>query len=109
MNPTNWQHALIAAGMMLALGLVLTLLSAPGAWLIGFAVAVTWFIARECTQHEYKIATQRGWRWGRNLPVRWWEGVAKGWSRDSLLDWLTPLLACLLLLIVIGWLPTLIA
>lgn len=105
MNRTNWEHAGIAAGLMLAVFLPLALLAVPGASLIAFAVAVTWFLARECTQHEYKLGMARGWRWGQPLPVRWWEGFARGWSRDSLLDWLTPLGACLLLLAGLWLLP----
>ena len=105
MNATNWQHALIGAVMMLVAWAILALFDIPGAALIAFAIPVTWFLAREATQHEYKLGVHRGWAWGATLPVAWWEGIARGWSRDSLLDWLAPLIACLLLLAVLWLLP----
>ncbi|MAM57362.1 MAG: hypothetical protein CMN25_08515 [Salinicola sp.] len=105
MNRTHWEHAIIAALMMLIVWAILALFDIPGAALIAFVIPVTWFVAREATQHEYKLGTQRGWRWGRNLPVKWWEGVVRGWSRDSLLDWLAPLFLCLALLIALQLSP----
>lgn len=98
MNRTNWQHALIGAVMMLVAWAILALIGVSGAALIALVIPVTWFISRECTSHEYRLGVARGWRWGKKLPVRWWEGIARGWTRDSMLDWVTPALVCLLLL-----------
>lgn len=105
MNRSNWEHVGFGLMIMIALSALLSLLRIEGAVLIGFTAAVTWFLARECTQHEYKLGMERGWTWGETLPVRWWEGVARGWSRDSLIDWLAPAVACGLLLIVLWFLP----
>ncbi|MGQ7242815.1 hypothetical protein ACUN9V_05060 [Salinicola sp. V024] len=105
MSRSNWEHVGFALLIMITLSALLALIGVESPVLIGFAVAVTWFIARECTQHEYKLGVHRGWTWGETLPVKWWEGIAKGWTRDSLLDWLAPLIACLLLLIALSLLP----
>jgi len=51
-------------------------------------------MGREIAQHEYKLAITRGWL-GEVKPVKWYEGLIKGWSRDSLLDVIVPTLTCL--------------
>lgn len=104
MNRTNWEHTVLGLLLMLAIWVALALLGLPfGQW-FGFAVAVTFFAAREYTQHEYKIGKQRGWQWGQVLPVKWWEGFVRGWSRDSLLDLLAPVIVCLLVAWCVPWL-----
>ncbi|WP_447045331.1 hypothetical protein [Vreelandella sp. H-I2] len=89
MNKSQLEHALIA----LAIQALASLLIGP--WWAG-SLAVTLFIGREIAQNEYRIAHHRGWQWGEKLPVKWHEGIWKGWTRDSVLDVLAPLVACLL-------------
>lgn len=96
MNRTHLEHAVFG---LLIMALVWLLAWAPGLaggeW-IGAAAAVAFFLGREHAQHEYRLAIGRGWTWGGPLPVRWHEGLWQGWSRDSLLDLLAPLVVCLL-------------
>jgi len=42
-----------------------------------------------------QLLLTRGWLWGEVKPVKWHEGLVKGWSRDSLLDVIVPTLTCL--------------
>ncbi|ABY90387.1 hypothetical protein HAPgp19 [Halomonas phage phiHAP-1] len=93
MNRTHLEHALIALLIQFALYPFI------GLWAAG-AIAVTLFLGREIAQNEYRLANQRGWHWGQVPPVRWHEGFWRGWTRDSVLDVLSPLLACWL----IAWL-----
>nr|WP_246392891.1 hypothetical protein [Halomonas organivorans] len=68
------------------------------------AVAVALLLGREIGQHEYRLGLERGWQWGDPLPVRWHEGVWRGWTRDSAIDVAAPvgatslavLIACLM-------------
>ena len=56
----------------------------------GGAVAMALLFGREIAQHEYKLAINRGWSWGPP-PVKWYEGITTGWSRDSVIDFALPL------------------
>jgi len=94
MNRTHLEHALIALGVQLILWPMLGIVATG-------IVACAVFFGREVAQHEYKLGMDRGWVWGETLPVKWWEGIAKGWSRDSVLDVVTPALLCALLAVVI--------
>lgn len=87
MNRTHLEHAVIALVIQLAL------MGFIGAWHAG-GLAVALFLGREIAQHEYKLGVERGWQWGQTLPVKWWEGVIRGWTRDSAFDLLAPALIC---------------
>ena len=87
MNRTHLEHTIIALVIQLALWPVL------GPWGAG-ATACAVFLGREIAQHEYKLALARGWVWGQRKPVAWHEGLWHGWSRDSILDVLTPIVVC---------------
>lgn len=96
MNRSHWEHLAIATGLQLLLWPFFGLAVAG-------VIAVTAFFAREVAQHEYHLARDRGWQWGAVMPVRWHEGIWRGWSRDSALDVIAPALGCAGV-IIIGWL-----
>ena len=58
-------------------------------------MAIALLLGREIAQHEYKLALSRGWAYGQTMPVKWWEGVIKGWSVDSVLDIALPATVCI--------------
>lgn len=87
MNRTHLEHTIIALVTQLALWPVL------GPWGAG-STACALFLGREIAQHEYKLALARGWERGQKKPVRWFEGLIKGWSIDSVLDVAIPALVC---------------
>jgi len=87
LNKTHIEHALIAVFIQF---LIWPFLGA----LAGGCFAAAVFLGREIAQHEYKLATSRGWVYGQPLPVKWHEGVTTGWSTDSVLDVLFPFMAC---------------
>lgn len=87
MNKTQLEHALIALLIQLALWPFM------GLWLAG-ALACALFLGRELAQNEYRLANRRGWLWGDTLPVRWHEGLWRGWTLDSVLDIAAPVVAC---------------
>lgn len=89
MNRTHIEHALIAILIQFALYPLI------GLWTAG-AIAVTLFLGREIAQNEYRIAQGRDWQWGETPPVKWHEGLWRGWTHDSVLDLLAPLFVCLL-------------
>ncbi|MDL4863784.1 hypothetical protein NPJ88_015725 [Halomonas elongata] len=86
MIKTALAHAVIAMAIQLALGQFISYVAAG-------AVAVAFYLSREITQHEYKLGIRRGWRWGQRLPVAFWEPIFRGWSRDSALDIIAPVIA----------------
>ncbi|HDX3035648.1 TPA: hypothetical protein ROA62_000129 [Escherichia coli] len=80
-------HAAIAVILQCAVGLV------SGVWSAGAAIGCIWFIAREHTQAEYRWIAQFGAGKRANMP--WWGGFDwRAWNLPSLLDWLAPVLAC---------------
>jgi len=84
---TALEHALIAVVIQVALAPFTDVMAAG-------VIAMAIFLGREIAQHEYKIAVQRGWRWGQGAkPVKWYDGIIGGWSKDSLLDLIFPLIA----------------
>ncbi|MDR5857957.1 hypothetical protein FZZ93_02390 [Halomonas eurihalina] len=86
MIKTALAHALIAIAIQLALGQFFGYVAAG-------AVAVAFYLGRELSQHEYKLGIRRGWQWGESLPVKPWEPIIRGWSRDSALDIIAPVVA----------------
>lgn len=86
---TAASHAVVAVAGQAAL--------APLIGPVGGGVAmVAFYASREYTQHEYKLAIQRGWQWGDRLSatVKPWEPLYRGWSIDSALDLAAPVAAC---------------
>lgn len=80
-------HALAAVILQCVIGL------AFGMWGAGGAIGCMWFIAREHTQAEYRWIAQYGAGKRANMP--WWGGFDwRAWNLPSLLDWLVPVLAC---------------
>ncbi len=80
-------HATAAVAAQCAVGLV------SGMWGAGGAIGCAWFIAREHTQAEYRWIAQLGG--GRRANMPWWGGFDwRAWNLSSLLDWLVPILAC---------------
>jgi hypothetical protein len=89
MNKTNLQHAIFALLIQSTIGF------ASGDWWAGFAAAVSFFLGREHAQREYKI-----YKWGQKTGRKWWKGFT-GWSKDAWLDFLSPLVACSIMLAII--------
>lgn len=87
-NMTHLEHTVITLGIQLAIGSLLFIasVSLDIAALCGGLIAFGIFLGREISQHEYKLATKRGWSWGQKMPVEWYEGFTEGWSTDSILD-----------------------
>ena len=74
--------------MQLAFGL------ATGNWWIGAAFGSAFFIGREHAQAEYRyIEANGGSRYKTPLPPEFAVFNMKYWDRDSLLDWISPLVA----------------
>ncbi|CBV44056.1 hypothetical protein [Halomonas elongata] len=86
MIKTALSHALIAIAIQLAVGQLIGYAAAG-------ALAVAFYLGRELSQHEYKLGIRRGWEWGESLPVKPWEPIIRGWSRDSALDIIVPAIA----------------
>ncbi|MGQ0335722.1 hypothetical protein [Halomonas elongata] len=87
MIKTALAHAVVAVIIQLLLGQLIGYTAAG-------AVAVAFYTSREITQHEYKLGIHRGWVWGEKLPIKPWEPLVKGWSRDSALDVMAPAIGC---------------
>jgi len=95
MYRTALEHAVIAVAIQLVLAPLTNIVFAG-------AIAMAIYFGREVAQHEYKIAVQRGWRWGQSeKPIKWYEGIVSGWSKDSLLDLIFPLIA--VVFVTAGW------
>ncbi|WP_240349272.1 hypothetical protein [Halomonas binhaiensis] len=82
LNGTHLEHFVIGMGIQVCLWPFF------GRWSAG-AISVAVFLGREIAQHEYKG--------GGGNAVSWYYGLVYHWSLDSVLDVLSPLLACLLL------------
>ncbi len=94
MNRTHLEHTVIALLIQLALWPVL------GPWGAG-ATACALFLGREIAQNEYQ-ALRMQQHSSLNLgTLPWWIGLRYGWSRDSILDILTPAIACLALVLLL--------
>jgi hypothetical protein len=88
LNKTHAEHSVIAVVIQLCLW------PAFGLWAAG-SISIAVLLGREIAQHEYKLAIDLGWSWGEVKPVKWHEGIVKGWSNDSILDLIVPALVCL--------------
>ena len=94
MNRTNWQHAL--AGLLI-MGLVwafLAVFGVPSGQWAGAAAGVFFFLGREYTHGERKLAHDEAVHLAK---LRWYDGLRIWrWTPDGRLDLLFPLVACLL-------------
>lgn len=89
LNKTHAEHAGFAVAIQLALMAVF------GVWAAG-AVAVAVFLGREISQHEAKGG-------GANaVPPLY--GLVNHWSADSVLDVVSPAVACILVAGLLEWL-----
>lgn len=82
-------HSIAAVGVQLSIGFIF------GMWLVGGVLGCLWFIAREHTQAEYRWISTFGK--GKRFNMPWWGGFDyRVWSKDSSLDLILPVIACLL-------------
>lgn len=94
MDFSTLEHLAIAIGIQVLLWPVLGIFAAG--W-----VSCAVFLGREIAQHEYYLGIHRGWEWGQQLPVKWYEGAIYHWTLDSILDFLAPVLACLIVSLIV--------
>lgn len=86
---TPLYHALVAILVQCLLGFLV------GAWAFGGAIGCWWFIAREHTQAEYRWIARYGY--GKRALMPWWGGFDyRVWDIGSTLDYLVPVLMCLI-------------
>lgn len=83
LNKTHAEHSIIAVAIQLALWPLVGLMA-------GGIAACCIFLGREIAQHEYALIRKRGSR----SKIRWYEGVTTGWSTDSIIDFVAPVVAC---------------
>lgn len=94
MYKTAVKHAAIALVVQIVLTPVVNAV-------LGGVIALALYLGREIAQHEYKIAVRKGWRWGDGpKPIKWYDGIVGGWSKDSILDMLLPVIAVALFSII---------
>lgn len=87
-------HALAAVVLQCLFGIT------RGRWAIGGAIGCIWFIAREHTQAEYRWIALFGHGKRANMP--WYGGFDyRVWNMSSLLDWLVPVAACIILFLLV--------
>jgi ABC-type uncharacterized transport system permease subunit len=96
MNKTHIEHLVIAIILQLVL---IPFVGAFG----GGLFAISLLLGREISQHEYKLVLSRGWTWGQTMSVKWYEGLTTGWSDDSILDIVIPMIGCLIVYGVSLW------
>lgn len=83
-------HALIAILIQIGLGL------ASGNWLLAGLAGAAVFIGREHAQAEQRWIERFGL--GRRANMPWWGGFdVRVWNRKSLLDWIAPIAATLII------------
>lgn len=93
---TPLEHVLVTLILQLIVGL------STGLWWVGGAIGSTFFIGREHTQAEYRWIEKFGQGKRANMP--WWGGFdVRIWDFGSLLDWLCPVVASVLLAISLAW------
>ena len=90
MNRTHFEHAGYALLMQLPFGLL-------GYWWVGAAYGAAYFIGRECAQAEYRyIKANGGDRYATPRRPEFGSLNLKYWDLDSILDWVFPAVAVLL-------------
>lgn len=90
MDWTPLIHAGVAVAVQASFGW------STGNWWLGGAAACIWWIAREHTQAEYRWIAQFGRGMRANMP-QWGGFDPRIWNVPSVLDWLVPVIACLLI------------
>ncbi len=95
-NKTHIEHLIIAISIQLTLSLFFGFLASG-------VIAIAILLGREIAQHEYKLALSRNWVYGQTMPVKWHEGMTTGWSIDSILDIVIPMIGCLIVYGVSLW------
>ena len=104
MNKTTLEHFIVGLVFVLIPSLILfSFFGYSHEVSIGLALVInSVFLGREISQHEYKLSTKRGWSYGEVYPIKWYEGLVKEWSKDSILDVIAPIIATILAIIVLG-------
>lgn len=88
LNKSNIEHALFCIAFQIPVGLI------TGQWLVAGAVAIAFFVGREHSQREYQITN------GGNVDaLKWYEGFV-GWTKDSVLDVVVPLVCVVIITII---------
>lgn len=87
LNRTHLEHTVIAVLIQLALWPVFGLVT-------GGLTACAVFLGREIAQHEYKALQLQQYSSLNLGTLPWYVGLRYGWNRDSILDVLTPAVAC---------------
>jgi len=94
MNRTLIEHAVITLIVQAIFGLLL------GDWVFGAAMACGGWFGREHAQAEYRWIARIGKGKRANMP--WWGGFDPAvWDKDSVLDWVAPLAAAIVLYAVV--------
>jgi hypothetical protein len=83
MNRTNFEHAIFAALMQLAIGFV------TNNWLAGACFGIAFFLGREHAQFQHKL--------GYTLKKTFLAFDMRKWSLDAQLDLLFPTVTCLVI------------
>ena len=92
MNSSNFAHALLAVWMQFLIAIVVHLLGEPlfESMLVGAFLSIGFYFGREVAQHERKVGTPP-----------WWSGFKiNEWSKDAILDFVAPTIACAVLCLV---------
>lgn len=92
MNITNLSHAILAILTQAFFTILLAFFNVPPLYgtVIGGVFSTGFYFGREVAQHERKVGTPP-----------WWSGFKiKDWSKDAVLDFVTPTIACTLVCIV---------
>lgn len=90
MDLTPLLHAAITLAAQAVVGLL------TGDWLAGGVLACFWWFGREHAQAEYRWISAVGT--GKRAAMPWWGGFdPRAWNMPSVLDWLVPVVACVLL------------
>ncbi|WP_302409620.1 hypothetical protein [Comamonas kerstersii] len=90
MDLTPLLHAAITLAAQAVVGLL------TGDWLAGGVLACFWWFGREHAQAEYRWISAVGT--GQRAAMPWWGGFdPRAWNMPSVLDWLVPVVACVLL------------
>ena len=84
---TGLGHSALSIPIQLGFGYLLN------DYLAGGIIAILYWFGREVAQHEYKIALKRDWVWGTPKPIKFYEGFILGWSVDSIIDIVFPVIS----------------
>lgn len=92
MNQSHFEHIGYALVFQSLIGFI------TGDWWAGAAFGASFFIGREHAQAENRyIAANGGWRYRTPQPPELGALRASSWDLDSLLDWIAPSVAVLVI------------